>query len=264
MSMKTADQIFSVRNRVALVTGGNDGFGNRVVRALIASGARVYFTSRDTKQGDEVAKKLGPDCQCVPTSGDLTNLQTLRQVTDYVREREPCLHILVNNTAMTHRHDHFQPSGDENYRAFTKTISVNLQAPFHLTQLLHPLLKQAAETSGHASVLNISSTSGQKVPVYDMFAYSSSKAGLNHLTRHLANHLGPDRITVNALALGIFKSKRITDEMLEEYVKKVPLRRAGDDDDAAAAVLYFCSPAGKYVTGTTMAIDGGALIGSSL
>jgi NAD(P)-dependent dehydrogenase (short-subunit alcohol dehydrogenase family) len=116
-------------------------------------------------------------------------------------------------------------------------------------------------------IINIGSINGLQVPALETFAYSASKAGLHHLSRVLANHLGKRNITSNTLACGAFESK-MTVATLKSFgdtiVEGIPLRRIGTPQDVAGACLFLSSRAGAYVNGATIALDGGSLVSSKL
>jgi NAD(P)-dependent dehydrogenase (short-subunit alcohol dehydrogenase family) len=131
---------------------------------------------------------------------------------------------------------------------------------FHLTRFLVPLLERAATDDDPARVINIGSIDGLQAPTFDTYAYSSSKAAVHHLTRHLAQKLAPSRITVNAIAPGPFESKMMA-ETLRRFGDSIrasnPLGRIGRPEDMAGTAIYLASKAGAYVTGVVLPVDGG-------
>jgi NAD(P)-dependent dehydrogenase (short-subunit alcohol dehydrogenase family) len=139
-------------------------------------------------------------------------------------------------------------------------LALNLKAVFLLTQGLVPLLEQAARPADPARVINIGSVDGMHVPALEVYAYSASKAGVHHLTRHLARKLSSQNITVNAVAPGPFESKMMeaTLEMFrDQIIAAVPLQRIGEPEDMAGIAIYLASRAGAYVTGAVISVDGG-------
>jgi NAD(P)-dependent dehydrogenase (short-subunit alcohol dehydrogenase family) len=138
---------------------------------------------------------------------------------------------------------------------------------FDLTQLVTPLLEQASAPNDPARIINIGSIDGLRVPSLETFAYSSSKAGLHHLSRVLANHLGKRNVTSNTLACGPFESKMMaaTLKSFGETIKAgVPLGRIGTPQDVAGACLFLSSRAGAYINGATIPVDGGSAIAAKL
>src|SRR5438445_2287301 len=141
-------------------------------------------------------------------------------------------------------------------------MDTNVKGVFMLTQALLPELRVAASPESPARILNISSADGSRVPQIESYAYSSSKAALNMLTRHLARQLASESICVNAIAPGPFPSK-MTAFMLEseegrsEVESRIPLGRLGRPDDIIGATLFLTSRASAYLTGAVIPGDGG-------
>ena len=153
---------------------------------------------------------------------------------------------------------------------FEKVISTNLNAVFALTRDAVPLLKKSAAPDNPSRIVNIGSMDGLHVPVVQRvptFAYSASKAALHHLTRALAVELGPDHITVNAVAPGFFES-RMTDYIFEHYLEDIqadcPLRRIGQAEEIAGVVIYLASRAGNYTNGAVIPVDGGTNVSKGI
>jgi NAD(P)-dependent dehydrogenase (short-subunit alcohol dehydrogenase family) len=125
-----------------------------------------------------------------------------------------------------------------------------------------PLLRKAAAPNDPARIINIASIDAIRVPPWESYAYGASKAGLAHLTRHLAKNLAPQNITVNALAPGVFPS-RMTEFLFDENhprhepLPSIPLGRAGHGDDITGAIIFLASRAGAYVTGVLLPVSGG-------
>ena len=141
-----------------------------------------------------------------------------------------------------------------------KVLALNVKTPFHLTVACLDLLRAAATDDRPARVINIGSIDGIQVPLLESYAYSSSKAAVHQLTRHLGKRLAGDRITVNAIAPGLFPSKMtrfLFDSAGDEIAASTPLRRTGQPDDVAGAAIYLASPAASWVTGVVLPVDGG-------
>lgn len=148
-------------------------------------------------------------------------------------------------------------------------LTLNLQRVFTITQALTPQLEAAGRNSelDPARVINIGSVDGLRVPALETFAYSASKAGLHHLSRVLANHLGRRNITSNVIACGPFESKMMAatlKKFKEEITGNIPLGRIGTPEDVAGTCMFLSSRAGAYVNGATITLDGGSVIGSKL
>ena len=151
--------------------------------------------------------------------------------------------------------------------AWDRVLTLNLKRVFTLTQLVTPLLEAAATPSNPSRIINIGSIDGLRVPALETFAYSASKAGLHHLSRVLASHLGPKGITSNTIACGPFESKmmKATLEQFKDVIESgVPLGRIGNPQDVAGTCIWLASAAGAWVNGATIALDGGTIVASKL
>lgn len=129
------------------------------------------------------------------------------------------------------------------------------------------MLEKNASQLSPSRVINIGSIDGLRVPKLETYSYSSSKAALHHLSRHLASHLAPRFITVNTVAPGPFQSKMMK-TTLENFhdiiVDGVPLKRLGEPEDMAAVCIYLSANSGKYVTGALITVDGGSVVSSKI
>ncbi|KAI8319867.1 NAD(P)-binding protein [Martensiomyces pterosporus] len=257
--------LFSVKGKVAVITGGGSGIGLMVSSSFVKNGAKVYITSRKAKVLEKAAQELnaqGPG-QCIPLACDLQDLKQVQELASKIVELEPQgIDILINNSGATWGSDSLEAYPDS---AWTKLLTLNVQRVFTLTQLLLPLLEKKATREDPARVINIGSIDGLKVPALITPAYAASKAAVHHLTRVLAANLGPRDITVNAIAPGPFQShmmKATLENMQDVIVSRIPLRRIGSPEDMAGACVYLSSRAGAYVNGVVITVDGGSIIGN--
>ncbi len=250
------DQLFSVKGKVALVTGGTRGIGLMIARGFVENGVRTYVCSRKAdacKQAEAELRKVG-ECTAIPA--DLGTSEGVATVVREITSREPALHILVNNAGANWGApiDEFPESG------WDKVMDLNLKAIFFLTRDLLPLLRKAGTPADPARVINIGSIDGLHVPALDTFAYSAAKAGLHHMTRVLAHKLAREHITVNAIAPGPFESqmmKATLDRFGEMIKKQNPRGRIGEPEDMAGTAIFLASRAAAYVTGAVLPVDGG-------
>jgi NAD(P)-dependent dehydrogenase (short-subunit alcohol dehydrogenase family) len=252
----TANDLFSIEGKSAVVTGGSRGIGLMIARGFVEAGARVYISSRKAEVCDEVAKELGKNGECFSIPADLSTPEGIEHLASEVAGREPNLHILVNNAGAAWG----APIEEYPRSGFDKVLTLNVTGIFELTKLLLPQLRAAATPDDPARVINIGSVDGIRVPVLQNYAYSASKAGVHMLTRHLAHHLVEDHIAVNAIAPGPFPSKMTAFmfEAGEEIVAQgVPMGRVGRPDDVAGAAIFLSSRAGSYLTGAVIPVDGG-------
>jgi NAD(P)-dependent dehydrogenase (short-subunit alcohol dehydrogenase family) len=251
--------LFSLENKVALVTGGSRGIGLMIARGYVEAGAKVYVSSRRADACEQVAKELSALGSCIALPGDCGTQAGCERLAQALAEREPKLDILVNNAGANWG----APLAEYPDAAWDKVLALNVKAIFHLTRACLPLLQKAATAAAPARVINIGSIDGLRVPLLETYAYSSSKAAVHHLTRALAVRLAPDHITVNAVAPGPFESKMMH-ETLERFrdaiVGTCPLGRIGEPDDMAGVAIYLASRAGSYVTGVVIPVDGGITV----
>ena len=248
--------LFSLKGRTALITGGSRGIGKMIAAGYLAHGARVYISSRKAAVCEETAKELsrnGGTCIALPM--DSSSVEGAKALAAAYQAREPKLDILVNNAgaAWLAQFDEFPEKG------WDKVMDLNVKAPFFLTQALARSLRAAATKQGPAKVINIVSIDGLSVNPQETYSYAASKAGLIHLTKRMAIRLIEDNIAVSAIAPGAFASDMNVDarDHGDEIKKRIPSQRIGRDEDMAGAAIFLASKAGDYVVGATLVVDGG-------
>jgi len=245
---------FRVPDQVAVVTGAGRGLGAATAIALAEAGADLVLGARRADQLGEVAdavRAAGRRAHVV--AADLNDLDAAASLAHSAREAFGRLDIVVNNVGGT------MP------RALLDTDPAFLESAFHFNvSIAHALTRAAVpiitETAGGGCIVNISSIMG-RVAGRGFLAYGTAKAALAHYTRLASADLTP-RIRVNAIAVGSIFTSALEFVAANESVRTpmeqaTPLRRIGDPADIAAAVLYLCSPAGAYVTGKVLEVDGG-------
>lgn len=248
--------LFSLKGRTALITGGSRGIGKMIARGFIAHGARVYISSRKAEVCEQTAKELsrdGGECFALPV--DASTTAGVHALASAYIKRESKLDILVNNAgaAWLAEFDAFPEKG------WDKVMDLNLKTPFFLTQALGDALRAAATPAQPAKVINIASIDGISVNPQETYSYAASKSGLIHLTRRMALRLIQDNIVVSAIAPGAFKSDMNTAarDHEEQVAARIPAKRVGADEDMAGAAIFLASRAGDYVVGSTLIVDGG-------
>jgi len=251
--------LFSIKDKVALVTGGSRGIGLMIARGYVEAGAKVYISSRKADACEAAAAELSKLGTCIPLPADCGTQAGCDGLAHALAQREAKLDILVNNAGANWG----SPMADYPDDAWDKVLALNLKAIFHLTRACLPLLQKAATAADPARIINVGSIDGLRVPMLETYAYSSSKAAVHHLTRVLAIRLAPDHITVNAVAPGPFESKMMH-ETLERFrdaiVGSCPLGRIGEPEDMAGVAIYLASRAGSYLTGVVIPVDGGITV----
>jgi NAD(P)-dependent dehydrogenase (short-subunit alcohol dehydrogenase family) len=250
----TLEDLFSLKGRVALVTGGSRGIGKMIVEGFLAAGIdRVYISARKINEIEETCADLGE--KVIGIQGDLSTIVGIENLVEELSQRESKLDILVNNAGAAWGVDYleFPESG------WDKVMDLNVKTPFFLTQKLHKLLTAAASAEQPGKVINITSIDGQRVNPWETYSYQASKAALIHLTRRMAARLVQDHIYVTSLAPGAFPSNmnRAARDFEEQSAAGIPNKRVGDKFDMGGTAVYLASRAGDYTIGETLTVDGG-------
>jgi 3-oxoacyl-[acyl-carrier protein] reductase len=236
-----------------LVTGGTSGIGHGIARAFAAEGAEVTVTG--TREAPDAYDTDLAGLAYVPLQ--LTDAASVAGVVEQTAAAGG-LDVLVNNAGANF------PGGKDEWQpdVFAEALALNLAGTMRLTVGLREHLA-ASTLEGGASVVMLASMSAfRAVPIVP--GYGSAKAGTVELVRNLAVHWQPDGVRVNAVAPGLIDTPMTAPmaafpEMLAEELRRVPMGRMGTPDDVAGAVLYLCSRAAAYVTGSVLAVDGGYL-----
>jgi NAD(P)-dependent dehydrogenase (short-subunit alcohol dehydrogenase family) len=249
--------LFTLKGRSALITGGSRGIGRMIAHGFLSQGARVYISARKASACDQTAAELSKFGTCISLPADVSTVEGAKGLAEAYARHEGELDILVNNAgaAWGEDFDTFPESG------WDKVVDLNLKAPFFLTQALTPLLRKAS-AKHVAKVINIASIDGISVNPQETYSYAASKAGLIHLTHRMALRLAKDNIAMTAIAPGAFASSMNKDarDHAEEVSARIPAGRIGTDEDMAGAAIYLASRAGDYVVGATLVVDGGVTL----
>src|SRR6201995_4242368 len=252
--------LFSLKGRVALVTGGSRGIGKMIAAGFLSQGAaKVYIPARKAGPCEATAKELTAayDGECIALPIDISTNAGCELLASEIIKPDPKVDILVNNAgaAWGAEFDEFPESG------WDKVMNLNVKSLFFLTKALAKPLRAAASAEKPAKVINIASIDGIFVNPMETYSYAASKAAVIHLTRRMAARLIKEHINVTAIAPGAFKSdmNRAARDHSDEIAQRVPSRRIGTDEDMAGIAIYLASRAGDYVVGNTIAVDGGVV-----
>lgn len=254
---RTVQQLFDLRGRAALVTGGSRGLGLQIAHALGEAGARIVISARKSGELEQAAAELRRadiDAQWLVT--DASDVAQCEALAATAIERLGQVDILVNNAGTT------WGAAAEDYplEAWDKVMNVNVRGVFALTRAIGKL-GMIPRASGR--ILNIASLAalGGFAPMRAV-GYNASKGAVVSLTRALAVEWGPLGITVNAIAPGVFPSQMskalVAGGGGERLAQAMPLRCIGDDEALKGAALLLTSDAGKHITGQVLPVDGGA------
>lgn len=257
--------LFSMNDKVCVVTGGSRGLGRAMAEAYLKAGAaRIYITARKAEACEQAAEELSSVTDkgsCIALPCNLSTTEEIDRFANAIAEREKSIDVLVNNAGAAWE----APLGQFPEQGWDKVLDLNTKTPFFLTQQLLPLLKAAASASGDASVINTGSIAGIKGDSSNTFSYATSKAAVHQLTRNMAFALADDKIRVNAIAPGRFHSKMTevfenNKEVFEAEKRAIPLHRWGHDEDIMGIALLLASRAGAFITGEIITVDGGTTL----
>lgn len=247
--------LFNLKGKTALVTGGSQGIGKAISLALAEYGADVVINYRSNKELAEQTKKeiIEKGAKCWLVEYDLSLVDSAKIISQFLRENELFPDILVLNASVQYRKAWDEVTPEE----FEVQINTNFRASLFLIQELFPHMKK----NKWGRIVTLGSVQ-QVRPHPQMIVYAASKMAQLSMVKNLAPQIGKYGVTVNNLAPGVFPTIRNEEvlqnkkykEMVEE---KIPLGYIGDLADCAAIALLLCSDAGKYITGQDIFVDGG-------
>ena len=247
--------MFSLANKVAVVTGASRGIGSAIAHNLSKAGAKIVLISRNIdalKSVEAEIKSNGGDA--ISIAADVSNLQSFTDVVSQVVEIWGTVDILINNAGIT-RDNVIMRLKEEDWDA---VIDINLKGCFNgIKSVTRPMMKaKYGRIINITSVIGLMGNSGQS-------NYAASKAGILGLTKSIAKELGSRNITVNAIAPGYIQTE-MTDNLDEtskdNLIKSIPLQRLGQPQEIADLVCFLASNKAAYITGQTLNVDGGMLM----
>lgn len=263
--MRTIQQLADMTGRVALITGGAGHIGRAMASSLCEHGCKVILVDRDSDPARAALVTMASAFPGLVASAftDLESEAARVELAAEFAERHGRLDVLINNAGFvgdTQLQGWAVPFAEQSIDTWRRALEVNLSAPFHLVQLLAPLLV----ASGHGSVVNVGSIYGLVGPDMGLYegtsmgnpaAYACSKGGLLQLTRWLATTLAP-QVRVNSITPGgLARGQR--QAFVDKYVARTPLGRMGTEEDFKGAAILLASDMSAWMTGQNIVVDGG-------
>jgi len=244
---------FSLKNKVALVTGGTSGLGKMMALALARAGAFVWIVSTRNNADEAISEIEQQGSEGAFFQVDVTNSNELETMLSHIYGVSKKIDILVNAAGINLR----IPAEDLSLDDWQKTININLTAPYCLSQLVVKKMKE----NQWGRIINIASLQSLRA-FDDSIPYGASKGGVMQLTRALAQSYSKHGILVNAIAPGFFNTK-LTESLFKDPKKlqtlagKTMINRNGEERDLFGISVFLCSDANSYITGQTIFLDGG-------
>ncbi len=249
--------LFSLTNKIAIITGGGSGLGFGIARAFIETGAeKVIITGRRQQVLEEACKELGQRSDYIVH--DVTKTGTHEKVAASVAGRYGRIDILVNNAGINQKKETLEVSDKD----FNEIIQTNLNGLFAMTRETGKFMAE----KGRGSIINVTSMAAL-YGIPNVASYTASKSGVLGLTRALATDLSPLGIRVNSIAPGFIESPMLhqafnsDEERRRRVLERTPVGRLGTPEDVAYAAVYLASDASKFITGINLPVDGGNSIG---
>ncbi len=250
--------LFDLSGKTAIVTGSTKGIGKAIARALAQHGARVVVSSRDADRVKTTAEELSGDgFEVLGIPCNIGRKAELQALIDATRKAWNRIDIVIGNAAIN---PHYGPSSEIPDEMFAKMMTTNIQSNLWLAHMVSDEMRARKD----GVIIYVSSIGGYRGTA-TIGAYGISKAADFQLARNLAVELGPDNIRVNCIAPGLVKTdfaRKLWQDssFAEPRIARTPLRRLGEPEDIAGAAVYLASKAGRWTTGQTIIVDGGALI----
>lgn len=249
--------LFDLNDKVALITGASRGIGEEVARLLAEQGAHVIVSSRKQDACEKVAESIRQNGgRASAFACHIGELEQIEAVFKHIKQEHGKLDVLVNNAAANPYYGHIV---DTDIGAFQKTVDVNIRGYFYMSSNACKIMK---ENGG--AIVNVASVNGVR-PGDKQGIYSITKSAIIGMTKAFALECGPDNIRVNALLPGLTDTKFAgaltgNEEVLNVWLKQIPLRRYAQPSEMAGTILYLVSDASSFATGSCMTVDGGYLI----
>ncbi|MFC2091797.1 SDR family NAD(P)-dependent oxidoreductase [Elusimicrobiota bacterium] len=250
-----AVNIFSLKNKVALITGGNKGIGKAIAKGLAGAGADIVIAARGEDEGLKAVEEIRSiNANVLWVKTDIKNTREIDSLIDKSIEKFGRIDILINNAGM----GKIKPALEHDTKDWEEILRVNLIAPFYCSRVI---AQKMVEKGVKGCIVNVGSIQGIR-GYQKLIAYGCSKAGVMELTKVLANEWARYGIRVNAICPGLFDTEftgylKDDPKLLEKIVNLTPLRRIGEPADVVGAVIFLSAESSAFLTGQIIVIDGG-------
>jgi NAD(P)-dependent dehydrogenase (short-subunit alcohol dehydrogenase family) len=249
-------ELFSLKGKTAIVTGGGRGLGQQIAEAYAEAGANVVVCSRNLEACQQISETLKEKgVRSLAFKCDVANQDDIQQVVDETIKEFGRIDILVNNSGVSWGAPALEMPADK----WDKVMDINLKAVFLFSQAVGKVMVE--QRSGKIiNIASIAGMGGQDPTVMDAIGYSSSKGAVIAFTKDLAVKLAPFNIHVNAIAPGFFPTKMASPVLNysgEKILERTPAGRFGSEDDMKGPALFLASGASDYVFGHVLVVDGG-------
>jgi NAD(P)-dependent dehydrogenase (short-subunit alcohol dehydrogenase family) len=251
-------ELFDLRGRAAIVTGGGSGLGRQIADALAEQGADLVLCARHAERCGQAAAELAREhgVRALALACDVRDPEAIQAVVDRTRDELGRIDILVNNAGTSWG----APVLDYPLDGWRKVLDVNLTGLFLFTQAAGRVMLEQGDGGKVVNIASVAAFKGAPEGSMDAVAYNASKGGVVSLTRDLAVKWAPHGIGVNAIAPGWFPSdmsKLLLERFGDQFVQRIPAGRFGGDSDLKGAVVFLASRASDYVVGQVLLVDGG-------
>ena len=246
-------------DKVAIVTGSSQGIGKAIAVALARNDARVVLADVSDSISAVSMDIKTPGSKTLPVKCDVTNRESVENMTKTVLENYGKIDILVNNAGIYP----FKPFAEMSEKDWDNVFNVNMKGIFHCTHAVLPTMRR----QNYGRIVNISSIAGAIIGYANLVHYSATKAGIVGFTRSLALEVARDGIRVNSVAPGVIETatakaatEAISKELADQMTAAIPLGRWGTPEEIASAVIFLAGDESSYMTGQCLVVDGGLTI----